>query len=66
MKYREYVAAFFFVIWASVQSEVVVTDSTEKETLAIIKSLPVKNMDQSVENNLHDKDLATGFCLKFP
>jgi hypothetical protein len=41
MKYREYVAAFFFVIWASVQSEVVVTDSTEKETLAIIKSLPV-------------------------
>jgi hypothetical protein len=42
MKYREYVAAFFFVIWTlEVQSEVVVTDSTEKETLAIIKSLPV-------------------------
>jgi hypothetical protein len=41
MKYREYVAAFFFVIWTSAQSEVVVTDSTEKETLAIIKSLPV-------------------------
>jgi hypothetical protein len=43
MKYREYVVAFFFVIcFCSVLSEVVVTDSTEKETLAIIKSLPVK------------------------